>query len=335
MLLNKLLKVLEDKRVYFESAYYDEDNPAVPAYIRKLFKDGAPADFILIGATTRQPSEINPAIRSRCAEVFFDPLQPKHVVEIVNNAAEKLDVTLEDGVAELISTYTMEGRKAVSLLADAYGLAVYESGSSDDVVITKELMERTARASRLSPWVTKVKTDIPKIGHIYGLGVAGYWGSTIEIEAAAFPARGTGKGTIRFNDTAGSMAKDSAATAAAVVRELTDKDISDYDLHINVIGGGNIDGPSAGCAITAAILSAVEKIPLRQDYAVTGEVSLSGEVKPVGGVAEKAFGARQAGLKGILLPEENRKDLDETMQGLEIIPVKTMKDVLARMLVRD
>lgn len=335
MLLNKLLKVLEDKRVYFESAYYDEDNPAVPAYIRKLFKDGAPADFILIGATTRQPSEINPAIRSRCAEVFFDPLQPKHVVEIVNNAAEKLDVTLEDGVAELISTYTMEGRKAVSLLADAYGLAVYESGSSDDVVITKELMERTARASRLSPWVTKVKTDIPKIGHIYGLGVAGYWGSTIEIEAAAFPARGTGKGTIRFNDTAGSMAKDSVATAAAVVRELTDKDISDYDLHINVIGGGNIDGPSAGCAITAAILSAVEKIPLRQDYAVTGEVSLSGEVKPVGGVAEKAFGARQAGLKGILLPEENRKDLDETMQGLEIIPVKTMKDVLARMLVRD
>lgn len=95
MMLNKLLKVLEDKRVYFESAYYDEDNPAVPDYIRKLFKDGAPADFILIGATTRQPEEINPAIRSRCAEVFFDPLQPKDVVEIVNHAAGKLQVHLE------------------------------------------------------------------------------------------------------------------------------------------------------------------------------------------------------------------------------------------------
>lgn len=95
MMLNKLLKVLEDKRVYFESAYYDEDNPAVPDYIRKLFKDGAPADFILIGATTRQPEEINPAIRSRCAEVFFDPLQPKDVVEIVNHAADKLQVHLE------------------------------------------------------------------------------------------------------------------------------------------------------------------------------------------------------------------------------------------------
>lgn len=119
ILLNKLLKVLEDKRVPFESAYYDEENPYVPAYIKKLFRDGAPADFILIGATTREPQEINPAIRSRCAEVFFEPLRPEDVETIVKNAAEKLKVSLEDGVAEMISEYTMEGRKAVNLLADA------------------------------------------------------------------------------------------------------------------------------------------------------------------------------------------------------------------------
>ena len=83
ILLNKLLKVLEDKRVPFESAYYDEENPYVPAYIKKLFRDGAPADFILIGATTREPQEINPAIRSRCAEVFFEPLRPEDVETIV------------------------------------------------------------------------------------------------------------------------------------------------------------------------------------------------------------------------------------------------------------
>lgn len=70
------------------------------------------------------------------------------------------------------------------------------------------------------------------------------------------------------------MAKDSVATAASVVRELTDKVLSDYDLHVNIVGGGNIDGPSAGSAITAAIISAVEKIPLRQDYAVTGKFPL-------------------------------------------------------------
>ena len=83
------------------------------------------------------------------------------------------------------------------------------------------------------------------------------------------------------------MAKDSVATAASVVRRLTDKNLGDYDLHVNVIGGGNVDGPSAGCAVTAAIISAVEQKPLRQDWAVTGEISLSGEIKPVGGVYEK------------------------------------------------
>lgn len=334
MMLNKLLKVLEDKRVYFESAYYDEDNPAVPDYIRKLFKDGAPADFILIGATTRQPEEINPAIRSRCAEVFFDPLQPKDVVEIVNHAADKLQVHLEKGVADLISSYTMEGRKAVSLLADAYGLSVYESGEAKDVTITLDLMKRTAQASRLSPWLGRVKKGNPRVGHIYGLGVAGYWGSTIEIETAAFPARTQGKGTIRFNDTAGSMAKDSVSTAAAVVRLVTGKDLSDYDLHVNIVGGGNIDGPSAGAAITCAIVSAVENRPLRQDLAVTGEISLSGDVKPVGGVMEKAFGARQAGMKGILIPAENKADIDAKNLGIEVIPVTHIRDVLDTMLVK-
>lgn len=334
MMLNKLLKVLEDKRVYFESAYYDEDDPAVPDYIRKLFKDGAPADFILIGATTRQPEDINPAIRSRCAEVFFDPLQPKDVEEIVRHAADKLHVHLEDGVDRLISSYTMEGRKAVSLLADAYGLAVYESGKADSVSITLDLMKRTAQASRLSPWLGRVKQGEPKIGHIYGLGVAGYYGSTIEIETAVFPAKSQGKGTIRFNSTAGSMAKDSVSTAASVVRLLTGKDLSDYDLHVNIIGGGNIDGPSAGAAITAAILSALEKIPLRQDYAVTGEISLSGDIKPVGGVSEKAFGARQAGMKGILIPEDNRTDIDPKTLGIEVIPVSHISEVLEKMLVK-
>lgn len=86
ILLNKLLKVLEDKRVYFESAYYDEEDEGIPAYIHKLFKEGAPADFILIGATTRLPEEINPAIRSRCAEIFFEPLSPQSVADIARGA---------------------------------------------------------------------------------------------------------------------------------------------------------------------------------------------------------------------------------------------------------
>lgn len=327
ILLNKLLKVLEDKRVYFESAYYDEEDEYVPAYIHKLFKEGAPADFILIGATTRLPEEINPAIRSRCAEIFFEPLSPQSVAAIARDAAARLHVAMEPGAAELISEYTMEGRKAVNLLSDAYGRAVYRRGTTDGAVITEALVRETARAARLSPWRETVASETPRVGHVYGLGVAGYWGSIIEIEAAAYPAREKGKGSIRFNETAGSMAKDSVATAASVVRKAIGKDLSDYDLHVNVIGGGNIDGPSAGCAITSAILSAVEGLPLRQDVALTGEISLAGEVKPVGGVAEKAFGARQAGMKKLLIPEKNKDDIGPDYFGMKVVPVKTIEDI--------
>lgn len=327
ILLNKLLKVLEDKRVRFDSAYYDEEDPQIPAYIKQLFEKGAPADFILIGATTRAPEEINPAIRSRCGEIFFAPLEPAHIIAIVKRAAERLGARLEAGVPELISRYTMEGRKAVNLLADAYGLAIYESGKADRITITKAIMERTAQASRLSPCLRQEASDTPKIGHIYGLGVIGSWGSTIEIEAAAFPAAVPGKGSLRFNDTAGSMAKDSVSASAAVVRQLTDKRLSDYDLHINVIGGGNIDGPSAGCAITCAILSAIEKKPLRQDIAITGEIALSGEVKPVGGIHEKAFGARRSGMRAMILPEKNESDIDAGTAGIAIRPVTNIRDV--------
>jgi ATP-dependent Lon protease len=108
ILQNKLLKVLEDKRVFFESSYYDPSDNNVPKYIKKLFEEGAPADFILIGATTRGPEEINPAIRSRCAEIFFEPLTPSDIHIIVQQAAQKLNVALDDNVADIIAEYTFE-----------------------------------------------------------------------------------------------------------------------------------------------------------------------------------------------------------------------------------
>ncbi|MBQ5637363.1 MAG: AAA family ATPase, partial [Selenomonadales bacterium] len=113
MLQNKLLKVMEDKRVSFDSTYYDTSDPSVPNYIRRLFEHGAPADFILIGATTRAPYEINPAFRSRCAEIFFESLTPSHIQDIIKSAMEKLHAQAEAKVAEIISEYTIEGRKAI------------------------------------------------------------------------------------------------------------------------------------------------------------------------------------------------------------------------------
>ena len=335
MLQNKLLKVLEDKRAFFESAYYDHTDEKVPPYIRKLFEEGAPADFVLIGATTRDASHINPALRSRCAEIYFEPLTPKHIEEIVQNAAKKLKVEVAEEVVRLISEYTTEGRKAINILADAYSLALSRTKEGEDVKISKADIYEVAQVSRLYQFVTKKASKKPEVGHVFGLGVAGFLGSVIEIEAVVFPAEEKGKGQVRFNETAGSMAKDSVFNAASVLRHLTGKSIHDYDVHINVIGGGNIDGPSAGTAILAALVSAVTEKPLRQDVAVTGEISLAGRVRPVGGVFEKAYGAKQAGIRTLVIPKENDKDIPEGHLGLDIHAVETAEEAFAVLFVPE
>ena len=334
MLQNKLLKVLEDKRVFFESSYYDPTDEKVPPYVRMLFEHGAPADFVLIGATTRDAASLNPALRSRCAEIYFEPLTPAHIVEIVNNAAKKLNVELDAEIAAMISEYTIEGRKAINILADAYSLALdrdAEKVLSIDrpIKIEKQDIYEVAQVSRLYQFVTKKASSKAMVGHIFGLGVSGFIGSVIEIEAVVFPAE-KGKGTIRFNETAGSMAKDSVFNAASVLRQVTGKDIHDFDVHINVIGGGNIDGPSAGTAILAALVSAVTGKKIRQDVAVTGEISLQGKVRPVGGVFEKAYGAKQAGIKTLVIPKENAKDIPKGHLGLKIFPVETAQEAFEK-----
>ena len=124
-LQSKLLKVLEDKQVYFESAYYDSTDPRVPKYIKLLFERGAPADFVLIGATTRLPEEISPALRSRCTPVFFDPLTPGDITRIIEGAAKKLKVEFDPGIPAMISSYTGEGRQAINLLVEAYSRVLY------------------------------------------------------------------------------------------------------------------------------------------------------------------------------------------------------------------
>ncbi|WP_088188684.1 Lon family ATP-dependent protease [Desulfosporosinus sp. FKA] len=327
LLLNKLLKVLEDKRVTFDSSYYDPSDPMVPQWIKKLFDEGAPADFVLIGATTRDPRELNPALRSRCSEVFFVPLEPKDVQHIVRQASQKLDVVLEDNVPEIISEYVIEGRKATSILMDAYGLARFRSTDGDTVKITCADVQEVLHSARLTPYVfRKGRTDF-EIGRILGLGVAGFLGSVLEIEAIIFKTLDD-KGTVRFNETAGSMARDAFFNATSVIRELTGENLHNYDVHVNVVGGANIDGPSAGLATTLAIYSALKQLPIRQDVAVTGEISIQGNVKPVGGIYEKIFGAKQASLQKVLIPLENMADVPQSLRGIEVVGVSTIEEAI-------
>ncbi len=329
-LQGRLLKVLEDRRVSFDSSYYDDSAPNVPAYVRRLFKEGAPADFILIGATTRDPEDIDPAIRSRCAEVYFQPLTQSQVVSIVQGAIRRLGAKAARGVPKLIASYTIEGRKAVQMVADAFGQALYRlrpakrGEIAKNPTIGEDDVTSVVQTSRLVQHTPVRGRAVREIGKAFGLGVLRYIGSLIEIEAVAFPSSQAGKGTIRFNDTAGSMAKDSVFNATSVLRAVAGIDVADFDLHINVVGGGNIDGPSAGLAIFLALYSAIVKVPLPQDVAITGEISIAGKVRGVGGIVEKIYAARQAGMRRVLIPKENARDVDAGLAGLDIVTVTSV-----------
>lgn len=114
--INKLLKVLEDRRVMFESAYYSEGSKNIPTYIHDIFRNGIPADFRLIGATTRKSEEIPEAIRSRCVEIYFNSLTREQIASIVHNTCERLNIAIDNGAVELISKYAGSGRDAVKIL---------------------------------------------------------------------------------------------------------------------------------------------------------------------------------------------------------------------------
>ena len=334
MMQVKLLKVLEDKRVSFDSSYYDESDANVPAYVRKLFADGAPADFVLVGATTRQPEEIDPAVRSRCAEVYFMPLAQSQIAEIARRAAVRLQATLDEGTADRIAQYTLEGRMAVQVLADAFGVALYRASRgtpepAENVRVTEADVLEVIHSRRLSRHTPVRASARREVGKVFGLGVHRFMGSLIEFEAVAFKSARPGKGAVRFNETAGSMAKDSVFNAASVIRAVCGIDPADYDLHVNVVGGGAIDGPSAGLAVFSCLYSALRSASMPQDIAMTGEVGIGGAVRPVGGIPEKLYAALAAGMRAALVPRENEHDVPPDLRGMDVVLVSDVREALA------
>jgi hypothetical protein len=214
-----------------------------------------------------------------------------------------------------------------------------EMGLKDTSLYLSELrtsledVYEVAQISRLVPYGLIKASDRGEVGKVFGLGVAGFVGSVLEIEAVVFPAAQEGKGRIRFNETAGSMAKDSVFNATSVYRKMCDQDLTAYDVHVNVVGGGNIDGPSAGVAIFSSIYSAVQGRPIRQDVAVTGELSIQGKIKPVGGICEKIYGAKQAGMTKVVIPKDNENDVPTGLKGIQVVTVSTIEEALKQLLI--
>ncbi|RFU71548.1 ATP-dependent protease LonB [Peribacillus saganii] len=333
--MNKLLKVLEDRKVFLESAYYQEENVNIPAHIHDIFKNGFPADFRLVGATTRTPNEIPPAIRSRCMEVFFRELQQEEVITIGRKAADKVKLPISDKALETLSDYARNGREAVNMIQIVAGLAVTDNRS----FIKDEDIEWVVQSSQLSPRMEQKIAAKPKVGLVNGLAVYGpNTGTLLEIEVTVMPA--TDKGSINITgiideESIGgngksirrkSMARGSGENVITVLRSLG-VPADQFDIHVNFPGGTPIDGPSAGIAMATGIYSAIYKIPVDHTIAITGEISIHGNVKPVGGVYAKVKAAKKAGAKRVIIPAENMQSILKEIKGIEISPVMNLKEV--------
>lgn len=332
---NKLLKVLEDRKVFLESAYYSEENTQIPEHIHDIFKNGLPADFRLIGATTRSPSDIPPAIRSRCLEIYFRALTPSEIIKVAKKAVNKIEYEYEEGVLELISKYATNGRESVNIVQISAGIAISENRQQ----IKISDIEWVIQSSQRTPRPEKNVHEEPEVGLVNGLAVYGpNSGVIIEIEVIAYENEGNGKinitGIAEEESTGDrvrsikrkSMAKGSVENVLTVLKQMGVY-TEDYDIHVNFPGGMPIDGPSAGISMATAIYSAIYGLKVDNKLAMTGELSIHGLVKPIGGVVAKVEAAKQAGAKRVIIPKENYQAIFKEQEGIEVICVGTLQQV--------
>ena len=336
--MNKLLKVLEDRKVLLESAYYNENDRNIPKHIHDIFQNGLPADFRLVGATTRMPADIPAALRSRCLEVFFRPLDHQCILDITKNAAAKVGLNLDEKAAEEISRHAGNGREAVNIVQLVAGISQVEKTNR----ITNEIVQKVINNGNLTARLELKVKDHPQVGLVNGLAVCGAnIGTLIEVEAAITPAD-PGKGTWRVTGVVESeemgsggrtlrrksMALGAVESVLTVLQSQCGLNIHDFHIHINFPGGTPVDGTSAGVSIATAVYSAIKAQPVNNLVAMTGEMSVHGRVKPVGGVNAKVQAAIKAGVRRVLIPQDNWLNTFDDLPEIEVIAVRDIHEVL-------
>lgn len=338
IMLNKLLKVLEDRKVFFDSSYYSSEDPNIPEYIKEIFDNGLPADFRLVGATTRNPSEIAPAIRSRCVEIFFRALNRDEIKQIAINACNKIGLKITDDGLDSISKYCNNGREVVNIIQLASGFAI----NKERQYITLDDINWVIENGQYTEVLEKKIREVPSVGIVNGLAVHGAnIGLLMEIEAKATKVH-NGKGSIKVTGIVEEeeistnnrkiKRKSTAYSSIQNVMTLLDSfyklNCEQYNIHINIPGGIPVDGPSAGVAIALVLYSAIKNIPISNKLAMTGEISLMGAVKPIGGVTAKVLAAKKAGATKVIIPIDNWKECFKELDDIEVIPVRFFSEVL-------
>jgi len=325
-----------------------------------------PCDFVLVAAGNYQDlQKVHPALRSRIRGYGYEIYMN---MDMEDNEANRLKIVQfiaqevrKDGKIPHFSKEAAEsiifearqraGRKSkltlklrdLGGLVRAAGDIAREKGhslaSAQDILEAK-LSARTLEQQMVTKYLEEKKdydvflTKGIAVGRVNGLAVSGEGdaGLIMPIEAEVAPAASRAEGKLIATGKLGEIAREAVQNVSAIIKNLSGKDIWKHDLHIQFMQTyEGVEGDSASVSVATAVISALERIPVRQDLAMTGSLSVRGEVLPVGGVSAKVRAAIQAGFKEVIIPKSNMKDVvlsREQLKKIKIVPVQDLSEVL-------
>ncbi len=323
-------------------------------------------DFVLVAAGNYKDLEnVHPALRSRIRgygyEVYMNtdmedtPENRKKIVQFVAQEVTK-DGKIPHFSKEATEVILFEAKrragrkgKLTLKLRDLGGLVraagdlakekTHALVSADDVYEAR-VSARTLEQQMMSKSLEQKKEyEVYKstgyaIGRVNGLAVSGDGdaGMILPIEAEIAPAQSSNEGKLIATGKLGEIAKEAVQNVSALIKKLSGKDISKHDVHIQFLQTyEGVEGDSASVSVATAVISALEGIPVKQNLAMTGSLSVRGEVLPVGGISSKVHAAVRAGFTEVIIPRSNLADIvlsKKELNGIRIIPVSTLKDVL-------
>ncbi|MDD4983425.1 MAG: ATP-dependent protease LonB [Candidatus ainarchaeum sp.] len=327
-----------------------------------------PCDFVLVAAGNYESLQhLHPAIRSRIRgygyEVYMNvdmddtPDNRNKIVRFVaqevkndgkiphfNNEAVEFIIFEARRRANSKKKLSLKFRELGGLIRAAGDIAV-EKGKK--IVDMEDMMEakksaKTLEEQMIGKYINRIKdysvfsTKGREVGRVNGLAVLsdGETGTIISIEADVAPAQSKSEGKIYATGKLGEIAKEAVLNVSSIIKKVSNTDLSSHDIHIQFLQSySGVEGDSASIAITTAVISAIEGIPVRQDIAMTGSLSVKGKVMPVGGVTAKVKAALDAGFRTVIVPKQNVEDIvltEEDKKKVRIISVNNLHDVLSQ-----
>jgi ATP-dependent Lon protease len=310
---------------------------------------------VLFITTANELNGIPPALQDRMEIIRlpgYTEIEKLHIAEkflvkkqIQQNGLTEENISFSDqAILNIIRYYTREAgvrnlEREIANVSRKVAKEVAKKGLSTKVRITANSLHRYLGVTKFRYGKTEEKD---KVGLAIGLAWTSVGGELLQIEATIMP----GKGNLDLTGTLGDIMKESAKAALSYVRSkgrifgLKDNFYENVDIHVHVPEGATPkDGPSAGITVATSIVSALLRKPVKRNLAMTGEITLRGRILPIGGLKEKIIAAHRAGIEKVLIPLENKKDIEEIpakiLKKVELVPIEHMDEVLGESLVLE